>query len=465
MKPLDDELADKIRDAFDRYDEPVDPVALDSMRQNLRAERARRSAVLYRILAAAVLLLSVTGYWISQYGPSLFNSLDTGSSLVSQSEQSPQSQAMTVNQDSSAREALSAGQESGFNVTSSSPTDLSDQGNRAVPRAAQDHQANLRAARVDQATDRVARDDRAFSIDNYNAIVQNDTTPMAVASIDTTILMDSGIPVHPTEGQNEQPIAALRQQVNGQQQGMEIQSGGQRLVTSSDIPLSQKAGIALDLIFGSMVNYTSNQFAEGFGVMAGAMHSWKLNDVVSVATGGLLSFNRFEVDPRRGSRSQGSDFGTLLTHTESDGSFDFDIETRNEFRYVAIDIPMNATLNIATIGKSKYNVTMGVSSLLYLQQSFRKSGVNYAGTLTQGEVTGQYEMRLSSNSFETRETADALNRFDFARLMNLSVGYELDRGTTNIALELYMKYPLGDITSRNLSLGMGGLTLRYGIGR
>ncbi len=447
MKPFDEQLTDKIRDLFDRFEEPVDPVAFESMRQNLRAERARRSAVLYRILAAAVILMAVTGYWVSNYGPDLINNFNGDHLLVTPSD-----------------EIAPPGSTSGI-AESTRESAQSDKSNNALTDEGSESRSLSLSESVRPTAYPTSEKNKINTDKAIYEYVDINTPEIVIATlIDTVNIRDEVGSTQTQNNQNQQTIAALRTRDDGNQTGIGGYSSDNRIVSATDISLAKKAGIAVDLIFGSMISYTNSQFADGFGFMAGAMHSWKLNDVVSVATGGLLSFNKFEVDPRRGGRTQGNEFGTLLTHAETDGTFDFSVETSNELRYVAIDIPLNTTFQLAKVGKSSYNVTMGVSSLLYLQQSFRDVGVNYTGTLTPSELTSQYDVRLSTSAFDNKESENAFNRFDFARLMNLSVGYQLDRGANRVAVELYMKYPLGEMTSRNVSIGMGGITLRYAIG-
>ena len=59
------------------------------------------------------------------------------------------------------------------------------------------------------------------------------------------------------------------------------------------------------------------------------------------------------------------------------------------------------------------------------------------------------------------EKINAFQRFDFARLLNLSVGYVINYDNADLIVEPFIKYPLGNLTSRNIQMGMGGISLKY----
>ncbi|MCA1801706.1 MAG: hypothetical protein LC662_04515, partial [Rhodothermaceae bacterium] len=115
--------------------------------------------------------------------------------------------------------------------------------------------------------------------------------------------------------------------------------------------------------------------------------------------------------------------------------------------------------------RGRYNLTLGLSSLIYLQQSFREEGVNYTGRLVRNEEFGTYNIDIQSSTYSERDDQPAFSRFDFARLMNVAVGYSVRNKKNPLSFELYLKYPLGNLTSREISFGMGGISMRYAIGR
>lgn len=67
MSTFDERFADRVRDTFDAYEEPVDEGAWRAMEHKLKAERPSRLMLwapkLARIAAAAVLLVAVYGMW------------------------------------------------------------------------------------------------------------------------------------------------------------------------------------------------------------------------------------------------------------------------------------------------------------------------------------------------------------------------------------------------------------------
>jgi hypothetical protein len=142
-----------------------------------------------------------------------------------------------------------------------------------------------------------------------------------------------------------------------------------------------------------------------------------------------------------------------------------DFDTRSEFSWIVLDIPLNMKWDVGGNSRGRYNLTLVLSSLVYLQQRFLDEGTNYTGVVARDAVTGMYEVDIQGINYRERENEKAFSRFDLARLMNVAVGYSVRNKKNPLTFELYMKYPLGNLTSREISFGMGGISMRYAIGR
>jgi hypothetical protein len=244
-------------------------------------------------------------------------------------------------------------------------------------------------------------------------------------------------------------------------------------VTSASDPFDatprrdRQTGSSFGITAGQMVTYTSNQVAGGMGFFAGALQEWKLTESMSLSSGGMLAWNRFDVEPRGQEMAREEFFTTLATRAGGVSELDVDlnIDPHRQYSWVALDIPLNMKLDVGGNTYGRYNVTLGISSLIYLQQSFSEEGVNYAGNMIRNDNMGSYDVNVESSRYVIKDDNPAFSRFDFGRLLNVSAGYTLNNSKNPLSFELYLKYPLGTLTSREISMGLGGISVRYSIGR
>ena len=228
---------------------------------------------------------------------------------------------------------------------------------------------------------------------------------------------------------------------------------------------SRGAGSSFGITAGSMVSYTSSQFTGGMGFFAGALQEWQLTESLSLSSGGMLAWNRFDFEPAGETTAEQALAQRFTTMAADRSNVDLDYDTRSEFSWIALDIPLNMKWDVGGNSRGRYNLTLGLSSLIYLQQSFLDEGTNYTGVVERDVVTGMYDVDIQGIRYSERENEKAFSRFDLARLMNVAVGYSVRNKRNPLSFELYMKYPLGNLTTREISFGMGGISMRYAIGR
>lgn len=217
---------------------------------------------------------------------------------------------------------------------------------------------------------------------------------------------------------------------------------------------------------GPMVPFTRDHPASGFGFSAGLTNQMKINKRITFSAGALLAYNELSFDPATGRNAEESFFDTGEASeffTENNIAADqYSTNYQNQYEILAVDIPLNVKLDIFQGPGSGMYFSTGVSSLLYLQQNITEQriyeAVSYANTETFADPT-----RLMFDESQAFNEG-VFSGFDFARLVNLSVGYELNRNNQTFIIEPFLKYPLGKVTSRPVSLGMGGVNLRYKFG-
>jgi len=126
----------------------------------------------------------------------------------------------------------------------------------------------------------------------------------------------------------------------------------------------------------------------------------------------------------------------------------------SEINLTGLDIPVNFQYRFIQRKSSDYFVELGFSNLLYLSESYSYSIAEVSGT----NPDGTYQIE---QTFTEEITAPAFKTFDFASLINFSLGwdYKLNK-SLDLTLNPYLKYPVSDLSSGDFKFGSGGLKLK-----
>lgn len=129
---------------------------------------------------------------------------------------------------------------------------------------------------------------------------------------------------------------------------------------------------------------------------------------------------------------------------------------------VAMEIPINIVLDLVKQPYKNFFVTMGTTTLVYLNQ--RYSGI----------YNNVYVNNDTSNGFpeivylvdKTEERFDAFSHTDFFGLANLSVGYSfLLFNMGELSIEPFMQVPLKELTSLGVYMSFGGVSVNFRFNR
>ncbi|MFU8861023.1 MAG: hypothetical protein ACNA8K_11435 [Cyclonatronaceae bacterium] len=528
MKPFDERFADRVRDEFDAYREAVDQAALEQIRRRLRNGRAFVPLFAWKAVAAAsILLISAATLWWArpwiQTDPAGMPGSEIAEStapqhVVDQGLQQRQTvdpneqQRLTSDPDEQLRLTVPPDQSERIQkvpgvsdqpsenaihqqmvLAETSDSDLvADQPGRTGKLEQSDEQPAI-AVNADQENgermveqaetdirlpqivfrDLTALTESMTRMDRMNRMIQWDRMTLSdgmnrMIQPDRMALIDRMNRIV----QTDRTTLIDRTNKSDRQQPAESISPTARSLPVAvadplmpEAPRSRDTGSSFGITAGSMVSYTSNQFAGGMGFFAGALQEWQLTESLSLSSGGMLAWNRFDFEPS-GERTADQTLAERLATMSADRSdVDLDYDTRSEFSWIALDIPLNMKWDVGGNSRGRYNLTLGLSSLIYLQQRFLDEGTNYTGVVVRDAVTGMYVVDIQGIRYSERENEKAFSRFDLARLMNVAVGYSVRNKRNPLSFELYMKYPLGNLTSREISMGMGGISMRYAIGR
>jgi hypothetical protein len=211
----------------------------------------------------------------------------------------------------------------------------------------------------------------------------------------------------------------------------------------------------ISVIIGTNFTHTNQGLSDGIGLSLGSLRQWNLHPRVHLVTGGLLAWNQFSLV----NTEMVEQVGRLTTTA---GSVDTSIETETRYTTIALEIPLQGMVQVYRAGGRSFSVGGGLSSMVYLRETSVQEGVRYLGEVRSAE-NGGFLVLSSTQSFENRAEFAAFDRIDAARLLTLSVVYEIAGTRRPVMIELYTKQPLGALTSSEISYSMTGITVRYGI--
>lgn len=435
MKPFDEKLADNIRELFDNYQEPVDEKAWMAMQQRLGKKAGARiiASFPYKVRAAAavILLLVVTAVgWIT------FSTGKDETKMVASA--TGEAHVDTLHDESELPKATEPLQDTAVEPSYSELAGSIPEKRKepiAVEYDAPEEKKSFALAEI-------AIIDTIYELHDY---ISSD---ILIAEVETdTIGSDF-----------EMKLAEIHHDVIEKPEAERINNNGLtpdiRYVNGS---VSAGRSSALQFLAGSMVTYTTGEIAQGLGFSAGVTGDIHLADNLSINAGGILVYNQF-----RFADNSTLDFAreALNSYYDSDQLLLIDMSGYEEYEFVALDLPLNLKIHITDNSRRQLYMTAGVSSFLYIQQSYTRSAEMLADIISEDRM-GQTTYNRSYSNVTTSGSFDAFRRFDLARFLNLSAGYVIKRGKHNLVIEPFMKYPMYDVTSLDLKIGMAGISLKY----
>lgn len=454
MKPFDDRFADRVREVFDQHEEAFDPKAWDTMRARLSKEKKPLFIALWPFVsrAAAVLILVVGMAW-------LFNDLfspgnewladNPGETGEVAGNMVPSSESKAIGGKFPAVSEPDAMSGARTEILSS-PLPVTENGPAAGQSKSAGSSGKTKTSIIDYGLSgpyamRVG-DEPADTLTAYPSHEKNELP-------EQTALLQVAV-----EEQTASPQETPASHVNGGPSGLAALPAESLPMAVSLVP-DAPGGRALSwsVAAGSMMTYAGQQLASGMGFSGGVISEWKATKTFRLSSGLILAYQQFAVDgmplqPEMKQSDNTPDEYSVRTYAD------------NEYEMLALDIPLNIQYRFMEAGKGQWFVSAGLSSLLYLQQHV--SGKETAYIYANLPETASDSNRSISYTSEVKVEAnyDALQRFDFARLLNLSFGYEIQGEKSATIIEPFIKYPLGTLSSREIKMGMGGISLRYRFG-
>ncbi|MVN21677.1 outer membrane beta-barrel protein [Mucilaginibacter arboris] len=201
-------------------------------------------------------------------------------------------------------------------------------------------------------------------------------------------------------------------------------------------PVKKSSIFSLELYAGPHLNYASGSNNQ-LGLGAGVSTDFRLAKNFKISTGlGLMQNNlTYNQNIPNGSLLAASNYATMpsssITVTNSS------LSSINA-SLVALDIPVNLTYTFLP-GKNSMAVSAGFSSNTFVKEAY------------------DYHYNTSTS---TTQNIKSFNNFNFAKTLNIAVGFAYPLGKNKLQIEPFLKYPLGGLGSQQLLFGSAGINLK-----
>ena len=114
---------------------------------------------------------------------------------------------------------------------------------------------------------------------------------------------------------------------------------------------------------------------------------------------------------------------------------------------LGLDIPVNLKYTFIE-NKNELYLIAGVSSNLFIEESYSYS------------YLANSDKSVSASTSDDTEGSAKFKNFDFARTLNVSMGFGRAVGKNRLSFEPFLKYPLGGQGARDLRFGAAGMNLK-----
>ena len=150
----------------------------------------------------------------------------------------------------------------------------------------------------------------------------------------------------------------------------------------------------------------------------------------------------------------------------NDGTIGKPYSYNGQLSMLAMELPLNIVIRISDKERSGFYVSAGASTMIYINQQYTADFVNEYTKVNFNTMTGSYSSETRYSTVEVKNNYGAFNRADFFGLANLSAGFSfLYSKTGTMLIEPFLQLPLNDLTSLNLRVRYGGISIKMRFGK
>jgi hypothetical protein len=212
--------------------------------------------------------------------------------------------------------------------------------------------------------------------------------------------------------------------------------------------------------FSGMMSSIEDVMANSPGISVGFYLERKLTRRLSVRPGLALAKYSY------GSTNVSSDKVFMNSFT-STGSLTGTVDSyENQLDMVTVEVPVNLVYTVLERGKSSLFVSAGVSTMVYLDQNFNSSFTNVYTEQKVDIASGSVIEETRSQDVNVESDEKAFGHVDYFGLTNFSAGYSLPlKKGGNMLIEPFVQLPVSNLTSFNVRIRYGGLSLKFRFGK
>ena len=209
-----------------------------------------------------------------------------------------------------------------------------------------------------------------------------------------------------------------------------------------------------------LIAQSSRNISPASGLSVGFYLDQKLTKKISVRPGLALAFHSFGTE----NINNQSVYGNLISL--SDGTNGIPYSYEGKMNMLAMELPLNLVFRIIDRKRSEFYVSAGASTLFYISQQFTADLVNEYAKVSYNTASGTYSTETHYSTVEVEKDYGAFSRTDFLGLANLSAGYSFPYGkTSTLLIEPFVQLPVSDLTSLNLRVRYGGVSMKLRFGK
>lgn len=195
-------------------------------------------------------------------------------------------------------------------------------------------------------------------------------------------------------------------------------------------------------------NFGFSKAEEGtpFGFATGVSSVFSLSKKMSISSGLVVAYHNLNI----------KETGNELTLESTVG----EVQEITRANLLSLDIPVNVRYHFKESDRTRSFLSIGFSSLLYLQQKFTTTNRQLIEEVTESE-DGSIIITKNVSEQLTTSSRPAFSKFDAAGLLNVSFGFQRPLSyQSDIVIEPFLKYPLGTLTTQNAKFGYGGVQIQ-----
>jgi len=222
-----------------------------------------------------------------------------------------------------------------------------------------------------------------------------------------------------------------------------------------DIPREKLTTTIMTGLSGMMAS-VDNATSASQGVSIGFYVEQQLTRRISVRPGLAMARHNYALESVPGG-SMAMDYAApeLNGMAASSTTYNADIDV------VSMEVPVNFIFSLRKRARSNLFVSTGASTVIYLSQNLSGSFYNTYTRATVDSYSGNVSYETKTTTVQIESEQDVLNRVDLLGLANFSAGYSFPfAGTSQLLLEPFVQMPVRDLTSLNLRIWYGGLSMK-----